>query len=718
MSEDGALDPDQFDSDAAFKILIYAFLVPIFLFLIGSLWNHPASYSNTQFFLRTLVLAESSVIAIIFSVLFLGIQIISSRYSTRLGRLFFRDELFQATIILLVLAIGFDLGLIYFLPENQGSTYLGLIYASVGLSIVAFYSLILTVGRMVTRSTPEGVIFTASSLVSFDDFHNYALSDSYQSPPTQDLYAFATASLAEKEPVSAQAAFREYIRLIQRILVQQAHSDDFIEYSPTEKRRFFEPIIGTQLPNIYLSAVREEHRWIQKESLACIRQIAEIFTEIEDSVVLVCTDGLFQIWDQLSEYGEEGHTNEVVCHILGFSLFAAETNRVNGVDSIITGFLDHFESLDEWGNVDLANSDCLLQYIAGIHRNILLHMDEVEVVGARLDTPVQLGSRVQHTEVLNRTHDLIEICVSYGLKHGGPIDRVQSCLGDIFQSCYRLNHYDYAEYIVQMAVELALLDLSENGKERLEDWSMLLAEMRYEGNSNLVDGAISEVNEQIEAERSQGAYRSVADLQVDLEIINQSPSAPYQDLVQYLDILRETVDAEHEQMLWEEVSVSDLREIVADNPDIIETGIRVQGHHRTPPEFFPHTPITAPLIGQDGLVAVDSDGVFTFIKLVQSLNPEDADDLAEIRNQIYEQIIHQRRTLVVPAEPVHGPFRFRFVIVTPRVDSTTRTELENGDIEVTTVNSQQFRRRGLERQLTIDDFFVDTPDTYSSDLIQ
>lgn len=717
MSEDEAIDPDQFNSDAASKIWIYAFLFPIFLFLIGSLWNQPSSYSNTQFFLRTLILAESSVIAIIFSVLFLGIQIISSRYSTRLGRLFFKDELFQATTVLLVLAISFDLGLIYFLPRNQGSIYLGLVFASVGISAVAFYSLILTVGRMVTRSTPEGVIFTASSLVSFDDFHNYALSDSDQSPPTQDLYAFTTASLAEKEPVSAQTAFREYIRLIQRILVQQARSDDFIEYSPAEKRQFFEPIIGTQLPNIYLSAVREEHHWIQKESLACIRQIAEIFAEIEDSVVLVCTDGFFQIWDQLSEYGEEEHTNEVVRQLLAFSLFAAETNRINGVNSIISGFLDHFESLDEWNNVDVGNSNQLLQYIGGIHRNILLHMDEVEVVGARLDTPVQLESRVQHTEVLNRTHDLIEICVSYGLKHGGAIDHVQTCLGDMFQSCYRLNHHDYAEYIVQMTVELVLLDLSENGKERLEDWSMLLAEMRYEGDSNIVDEAISEVDEQIKAERFQGAYRSVADLQVDLEIINQSPSAPYQDLVQYINIIRETVDTEHEQLLWQEVSVSELREIVADNPEIIETGLQVQGHHRTPPRHLPHS-FTASLIGQDSLISVDSDGIFTFIKLVQSLNPEDADDLVEIRNQIYEQIIHQRRTLILPARPVHGPFEFRFIIATPKVDPTSRTKLEDSNIEVFTVNSRQFRRRGLERQLTIADFFVNTPDTYSSDLIQ
>lgn len=81
-----------FTSGIPTVLLVVVISVPLVFAVFAYNFFVPASEENTRTFLRTLVQAESSIIAIVFSVIFLGVQIISSRYTSRMGRLFFEID--------------------------------------------------------------------------------------------------------------------------------------------------------------------------------------------------------------------------------------------------------------------------------------------------------------------------------------------------------------------------------------------------------------------------------------------------------------------------------------------------------------------------------------------------------------------------------------------------------------------------------------------------
>lgn len=123
--------------------------------------------------------------------------------------------------------------------------------------MVAFYSLYLSVKRMLKSSTPEGVIHTSRNLTTYDDFSNYAKGD-LSSPPTRGLFSFITASMSEHELITTKIAFEEYIGLINQLSLEALNRDAFNKLRSEEVTRAFEPIFIHQLPSIFQTAIREK----------------------------------------------------------------------------------------------------------------------------------------------------------------------------------------------------------------------------------------------------------------------------------------------------------------------------------------------------------------------------------------------------------------------------------------------------------------------------
>jgi hypothetical protein len=120
-----------------------------------------SSYSLTQNgekILTTLATVQAAIFAIVFSVVILGIQLSTSRYSARLANLFRTDAEYQKTVTVFILSIGVDVfALIVF--HSIGVYWLRfLLTLAVMLSLVAVILLYFFVDRTLEQTTPEGII--------------------------------------------------------------------------------------------------------------------------------------------------------------------------------------------------------------------------------------------------------------------------------------------------------------------------------------------------------------------------------------------------------------------------------------------------------------------------------------------------------------------------------------------------------------------------------
>lgn len=134
--------------------------VAILCGLIAGLVNPTIEVHNASAVLTTLATAEASVLAIVFSVTVVALQLVVTRYSPRLTSLFSEDPLFRATFLLFVCAIAFNLLSTYLLPPESGrvvNATVGVAFALAGAAVVSLYRFILL---MIHRSSPDELITT------------------------------------------------------------------------------------------------------------------------------------------------------------------------------------------------------------------------------------------------------------------------------------------------------------------------------------------------------------------------------------------------------------------------------------------------------------------------------------------------------------------------------------------------------------------------------
>jgi hypothetical protein len=108
--------------------------------------------------LTTLASVQAAVFAIVFSVVVLGIQLSTSRYSARLADLFRSDSAYKKTVGIFAGSLGIDIAALL-LFHYLGTYALRLmVFLAVGLSAASFVVLYFFVDRTLEQTTPEGII--------------------------------------------------------------------------------------------------------------------------------------------------------------------------------------------------------------------------------------------------------------------------------------------------------------------------------------------------------------------------------------------------------------------------------------------------------------------------------------------------------------------------------------------------------------------------------
>ena len=125
---------------------------------LTTLLNPAVESENIRAVLTTLATAEASVLAIVFSVTVVALQLVVTRYSARLTSLFVKEPLFRTTFALFVGAIAFNLLVVYLLPVQNNRLMNAAVGIAFALAAVSTFALYRFIQLMIQRSSPDDLI--------------------------------------------------------------------------------------------------------------------------------------------------------------------------------------------------------------------------------------------------------------------------------------------------------------------------------------------------------------------------------------------------------------------------------------------------------------------------------------------------------------------------------------------------------------------------------
>ncbi len=241
------------------EYIVYSILAGVVGAAIGGALSINSVETDIIQILNTLALGKASVIAIVFSVAIIALQLVSNRYSPRLTSLFIGDPLFRTTFFLLVAAVAFDLIGIY-LIRSLGTlgmnAYLG---ASGGISAIAVVVLYRFIQMAISRSSPDELI----SAVLDEELEPEHLIDTLESGnygsihPTHELYMILSRSMESGDYATTRLGLDGFETVLTETLEQLADGNHSGR-DETVAGKISNPVLTDYFPNIMLQAFNHE----------------------------------------------------------------------------------------------------------------------------------------------------------------------------------------------------------------------------------------------------------------------------------------------------------------------------------------------------------------------------------------------------------------------------------------------------------------------------
>lgn len=259
-------DFKQFVSSLPKSLLLLTFLLPVAGFALGYLVEFSTVPENTRLFLSALVGAQAGVLAIVFSVTVIGIQLIATRYSPRMISLFTDSPIFIYSFALFVFSIAVDLALLFSVPESPWRIHRAGVVAASGLGVTAAVTLFVFVRTAIQQSTPDGAIDAFISGMTTEKYLSQVKqsveNDSETAHPMHPLYNLTMNALSGSERVTAEKALQEYGDLVQDTLADLENQDAFSQEDRKVVKQLFEPGFKEHLHDIALHAEEKEENQI------------------------------------------------------------------------------------------------------------------------------------------------------------------------------------------------------------------------------------------------------------------------------------------------------------------------------------------------------------------------------------------------------------------------------------------------------------------------
>lgn len=259
--------------------LRYALLAVISAVGIGSITavvNPEVSVNNVRALLTTLAIIEASILAIVFSVTVVALQLVVRRYSARLASTFVEEPMFQVTFVIFVAAIASNLLFVYLLPEQIGSLTNGAIGVAVSLVAVSMIALYQFIQIMIHRASPDELIamlveqkltpekYLPDTVTEFDakKYH-----------PFQPLYQTISSTIELGEFRSTEQGIEGIQKILTRTfdyLETEYSTDQAAEYASTVSGEVLTGYMPTILEQLFSKGQYE----LLKKAIESVEQIA------------------------------------------------------------------------------------------------------------------------------------------------------------------------------------------------------------------------------------------------------------------------------------------------------------------------------------------------------------------------------------------------------------------------------------------------------------
>jgi hypothetical protein len=506
-------DIEQFVHGIPEKLLLLSVLLPVAGFVSGLVIEFSTTPENTRLFLSTLAGAQAGVLAIVFSVTVIGIQLIATRYSPRMISLFTDSPIFIYTFALFIFSIAVDLALLFSVPASPLRIHTAGVVAASGLGVTAAAALFVFVRTAIQQSTPDGAIDAFISGMTTEKYLSQVKqaieNDSETAHPMHPLYNLTMNALSGNERVTAEKALQEYGDLVQEVLTDFEDQDVF----STEDRKVitssFKPVFKEHLHDIALHAEEKEENQIVGNATEWQYKLGKEGLDFSDDIV--ARQAQFGLSDVLRDAPVETGTltsSNKAWEQLGQFLVDASEKPKPGIVWNISSSIETGVSRQLWKVSDVRwyeySMTDLYRRMKSSQEALLDHYgDDV----ARVDmewqyehVPDDAPNREEVSAVFKWRKALLETTehfLRYFKKEGRlPITEgnFKDSWKDICIEASESPAEDYAVTLCQALIEIAVIDrylLDENGIP----WSSSIGRVKYKGNPEVVDKAFDRILE-------------------------------------------------------------------------------------------------------------------------------------------------------------------------------------------------------------------------------
>lgn len=243
------------------------------------------SSEDIRFTLTTLATAQASILAIVFSITFIGVQLVSSNYTLRtLGQLAPRD-LFGFGYYALGVSLIVDVLLLVGLPAEANAGYILFTGFAVMLFVGSLYLLQRTVNQTMALTTPKGL---TERLRANADIKKTLRRETDDVGPTDALYSLTNSAIKNGEWATVEEGYDEYHSLVDALVTEvetqgQQHStaaggdvpDLHDEIDTARRDALFGEIFGSQYQHIIVSAAERGNEEKVREYIEDLRTFGE-----------------------------------------------------------------------------------------------------------------------------------------------------------------------------------------------------------------------------------------------------------------------------------------------------------------------------------------------------------------------------------------------------------------------------------------------------------
>lgn len=253
-------------------------------------------------FLGTLALAQASILAIVFSVVILAVQLTASKYSNQITDIYVKSPAFVVTFVMFLVSIGFDMALIYSHPTLPATVTKSLVYVAGGLASVVAIWLVYFIQFTFTQLTPAGIVAmfedditperSLRRLRSTRDDHR----DLEMNHPLLSLYSLTVQAIQNEERFMAIRALRELgtqmIEFHEGTVADDPLDDETVDL-------MYEPVLTVYIPDIVETGQETGMEEIAEQGLDWMYRIGRTGNPTStDRVARIASNGFEDVIDR------------------------------------------------------------------------------------------------------------------------------------------------------------------------------------------------------------------------------------------------------------------------------------------------------------------------------------------------------------------------------------------------------------------------------------